>query len=623
MGRRGLVAAIALAIAVAAPASASAATRYVTTSGSDSTDCTNNAAPCKTIMYAVSQATDGDVIQIGTGQFYEEVATSKVLTFVGAGAGHIEGLPAATIIQGPHGGTGEGGLPAMSLPNGGRVRSLRAIGGSGGQSSAVPGTGAEGVVFISSSASPAALRLEDAVAEGGDGGFNTTSGGLPGSAGRAILIRSDPGAVALSATGSDFAAGVGLGGGTAIWIDGSTASAGITNSRIPNRNAFGGGLFISDGAQVALDATDITAAGSGGAVSMYSGSLSISHSRLASEGGTLFASPSYPGEHAEVKIVDSLLASERAMALSVETEETASASVSILGSTLIAHSFGAAIAQRDESGGPTVITLRNSIARLLLPSGFPFPLADLLADGGTIVADFSNFSSRKEENGGTATAPGSGSNIAGAPGFIDENNGVYILKNNSPLIDRGDPSVVTAGEVDLLGSPRSLDGNRDCIAAPDMGAFEVTGLEAACPVKLVDQPPVVSGFAVTNKVFAPTGTPVKGKVKRGTRFTYKLSEAAHVVITILRKAPGRLVGKGAKARCVKVTAANRRRKACVRLLPATTLSADNGAGSQAITWNGRIHGKPAPAGAYRATIEAADSAGQKSQPQQVSFKVVR
>jgi hypothetical protein len=40
-------------------------TRLVSTSGTDSGDCT--AAPCRTIGYAVGQASAGDTVSVGTG----------------------------------------------------------------------------------------------------------------------------------------------------------------------------------------------------------------------------------------------------------------------------------------------------------------------------------------------------------------------------------------------------------------------------------------------------------------------------------------------------------------------------------------------------------------------------
>jgi hypothetical protein len=228
-------------------------------------------------------------------------------------------------------------------------------------------------------------------------------------------------------------------------------------------------------------------------------------------------------------------------------------------------------------------------------------------EGGTIDADFSSFVTRLEEKGGTATAPGSGNNLAVEPQFVDPSKGNFALQGTSPLIDRGNPALVEAGELDLAGSPRSLDGNRDCVAAPDIGAFEVTGQGVAC-----DLAPTISKFGMTNRVFAPkvgekkrhrARSSARKTVKRGTRFTYTLSKPAKVTIAIERKKTGR---KGKRANFAKATA----------------LGGQESQGPQSTPFSAVVKGKPLKPGRYRATITATDAAGQASAPQRLSFKIV-
>ena len=56
----------------------------VATTGTDVGDCT--AAPCRTISYAVAQASAGDVISVAAGTYNESVTITKRLSLVGSGA---------------------------------------------------------------------------------------------------------------------------------------------------------------------------------------------------------------------------------------------------------------------------------------------------------------------------------------------------------------------------------------------------------------------------------------------------------------------------------------------------------------------------------------------------------
>jgi hypothetical protein len=623
--RRGMRSSVAAVVAVfvvlGTAGTAIAATRYVTKSGSDSTDCTNSAAPCLTVSYAVLQAGNGDTIQIGAGTFEEAVSTEKALAFVGTGGGSLPNVGATTVIRGPAGGLGEFGKTALELHGGGSVRSLRAIGGQGGNGGSFGELGGTGIRYESISAAPTSLTLQDVVAIGGAGGPGST---IQGPGGRGIDARGGPGPVVVTATGSDFAGGAGFGTGAAISVDGPMATATVSDARVANDDLFGTAIAVFSDASLTLESVD--ARSNGQVAALYDGALTIRRSRLHSGGTTVYLAPGSQ-ESPELDVIDSLLVSEEAEALSVESEEESPATARVLGSTLIGRGLQAVLAKREAGEGPATVILRNSIARHYPPLEI-IPAADLHADGGTIVADFSSFTTRLEENGGTVTAPGSGANVAGDPQFVDPANEVFILQNTSPLIDRGDAGIVQPGELDLVGSPRSLDGNRDCLAAPDLGAFEVTGQEAVCPV---DLPPTISAFGMTHRVFAPKGKPKASasgattsarKIKRGTRFTYTLSEPSRIVIRIDRKAPGRRVGKGAKSRCAKVTAANRDRKPCTRFVKTTSLGAQKQGGRQSTPWSGRVRNKPAKPGRYRATIVATDTAGQKSQPHSLGFRIV-
>src|SRR4051794_9264558 len=89
----GLVVAARLFVLTATPVAAVGVNRYVATTGSDTlNDCTNVGTPCLTIGYAVSQAADGDTINVapGTYQISSKIDLSggvaNNLTIAGAGA---------------------------------------------------------------------------------------------------------------------------------------------------------------------------------------------------------------------------------------------------------------------------------------------------------------------------------------------------------------------------------------------------------------------------------------------------------------------------------------------------------------------------------------------------------
>jgi len=66
----------------------------------------------------------------------------------------------------------------------------------------------------------------------------------------------------------------------------------------------------------------------------------------------------------------------------------------------------------------------------------------------------------------------------------------YRLKPGSPAVDAGAPGPLPADEAitDFDGNPRVLDGNLDCTARTDMGAYEVSGLAGSAPQVSISAP---------------------------------------------------------------------------------------------------------------------------------------
>jgi hypothetical protein len=158
----------------------------------------------------------------------------------------------------------------------------------------------------------------------------------------------------------------------------------------------------------------------------------------------------------------------------------------------------------------------------------------------------------------------------------------------------------------------------------DMGALPQTpagdlvsvGERAGTPDRV---PPVISRLRVTNRVFAARRAR-RSAVKRGTRFRFRLSEAARVAITIQR----RTTGKRHDGRCVRRTALPQDRPNCIRFVKRGRVIRFAGkAGANRRAFSGRFGRRALKAGRYRARVAATDMAGNRSRPKTVRFHIRR
>ncbi|HEY3970719.1 MAG TPA: hypothetical protein VGL79_04915, partial [Solirubrobacteraceae bacterium] len=151
----------------------------------------------------------------------------------------------------------------------------------------------------------------------------------------------------------------------------------------------------------------------------------------------------------------------------------------------------------------------------------------------------------------------------------------YNLLPGTPAIDSVPASAISLpfgiapSTTDLAGNPRVVDGNGDCKAAQDMGALELQGHSAACPIPLIPPPPpppakavlgILAHLQISPSSFfaAPSGATTskaskKTKKTYGTSVSYSDSQAATTTFTVLRETPGRKQGKA----CAKPSKANK------------------------------------------------------------------
>ncbi len=109
------------------------------------------------------------------------------------------------------------------------------------------------------------------------------------------------------------------------------------------------------------------------------------------------------------------------------------------------------------------------------------------------------------------------------------------------------------------------------------------------------------------------------KARRGTSIKFTLSKDAKVRIVVARRSVGRRVG----AKCVGRTAANRKRKSCVRYVTQGTLSSSRKAGANTVKFSGKVRGRVLSRARYRFTLQATDSGNRKSNKVNLTFRVLR
>jgi hypothetical protein len=174
----------------------------------------------------------------------------------------------------------------------------------------------------------------------------------------------------------------------------------------------------------------------------------------------------------------------------------------------------------------------------------------------------------------------------------------------------------------LSGTPTEAGAFAFTVRATDsegsVGTRDYTLTITAAPQGADTEAPVVTGFGVTNRVFAPV--PLASAVKRGTRWRFSLSEAASVVITVQKRAAGKRRGR----RCVKPTPRLRNRRSCTRYVRAGRGRPFAGAaGANRRFFSGRFGRRALKPGRYRGVLVATDPAGNRSRAVRTTLRVRR
>ncbi len=472
--------------ALAAPAAASAADLYVDAgpAGSDANPCAQ-ASPCATIGHAVTLASaSGDTIHIAAGTYPESITLDKDIDLVGAGSGTPGSAAGSTFI---HPTAGDG---ALTFHSGGSLRNVRVRGVDG------DGVSTAAVYMQHFDAGTFDYSLQNVVAIGGQ----DTVAGVSATALYAGAVYGPYSSVSIDIGNSTLSSALTGGDGAMFHAPAGTLDVTIHDSTLsPGPEASG----IDALHHTSLSLIDSKIKGNTLTLGVESqGPLTITRSTISGVDVGII----WTASGAAFSLLDSLVATnpagpnQAAVGLNVPGSISLSppghSSALIRGSTIVTSTSannqdGVGITSGDNSS--MTASLVNSVIRVRKADGSASngdEITTAVVPDGEIdlTASHSSYNTISEGPGTTIPAPGSGTNISGNPGLSSFANGRYTLAADSALIDRGDPGVVTSGETDLVGAPRSLDGNSDCASAPDPGAYELTGREGTAPSVAISAP---------------------------------------------------------------------------------------------------------------------------------------
>ncbi len=319
-------------------------------------------------------------------------------------------------------------------------------------------------------------------------------------------------------------------------------------------------------------------------------------------------------------------ASNRVTAVSASSKN---ATATVRNVTAISTTDGGEGIATGTSDGTSSMIISNTIARgtnsdIRVRAGL---------SGGNATATVSNSNWVSQDvsaaAGATATLQQAGGNqnggTAAEPNFFDAAGGDFRQMPGSPTID--------AGVVDVNSGPLAFGGAlRKIGITSDIGAdeFDPASIPAtpippavepdpdpeptpepttpATPTPTTPVPPadtvkpVLSGLSFGKKSF---------KRSKGTTISFTLSEAAKVKLDFGQPKAGRLVA----AKCVKLSAKNRKKPKCTQANLRGTLTIDGKAGLNTLSFNGTLTPKKRLAfGSYLLSATATDAAGNVGAP---------
>ncbi|MDW5598581.1 choice-of-anchor Q domain-containing protein [Conexibacter stalactiti] len=408
----------------------------------------------------------------------------------------------------------------------------------------------------------------------------------------------------------------------------------------------GSGAVLSDGATLADSTVDVLTDGAP-AVGLSRGSATIASSRIFGSYGaltvpgadtltvarsTLTASVGAFAYGGTIKLSDTVVdgrgvrlsAAFFALAQSGFTPTIEATRTTVVGGD--ATSTNAIGAYAAGNGGTATVTVRDSAM-----TGVGVP-ALRVADPGALAMTELDRVAHADPIGSADRGPGSSQerNRLPAPtGFADPSDSDFRLLPGSSLIDAGDPAFTAAADAtDRDGAPRLRDGDGDCTARLDVGAYEYQPAGPCTPPTppVVDPPapgpgpgpgtppqqqpppraapdrtaPRLSALRVPARLKPGSALPRLRANRRASAIAFTLSERASVTLRFTRR------GRDGRYRAVR----------------GGTLKLPAAAGANRLRFAGRVTRRARLArGRYRVTLTAVDAAGNRSRAATARFRI--
>jgi hypothetical protein len=466
------IAVVALLLTVGAAAAQAATTRYVSTpahGGNDNSGantCASSATPCATIGQAVSKASSGDTIRIGPGQFSEAVsATTKALTFIGAGSGTVTAYNSATETEIDATTTNKPGMTFGSKNE--TVEGIRIEAGQhtdNYQAVVDPGASTATTLTLSHCVAVQVTIVASGFLEGPAVDLGANGTGVNLTLIDSTVIGLGDGVVETSSHGS-------------IDVQHSLIHGEVGNpapSIATTTQALYAGVNATVVGSVLIGSTGLVAAGP---------STLVVRSEIESSGVGVFVVDE--NDAPVLNLRDSIVTpyagtlTEGVIVGGPAGTDTVVPSVNLTFDSVLARQSGSAIALGvSKATIGTHVNTYNTILRAIDTSGGSGN--DDIATGTQALNWNINYTDYTQTSGVGVPAPGSGTNFDVQPHFVDDDGSDLRLSSSSTLFDKGDSAVVNSGETDITGAPRSLAHTCGSAALPDVGAFEAPA-PGSCP----------------------------------------------------------------------------------------------------------------------------------------------